>query len=159
MTKEKKKRKLGIKGLISAILLVILLFLMLIRFITDFLWFKELDYVSVFFTKLFTQLKIGIPVFVIVTFLAYVYLKFLKRGYIKKVVSNEEVNHGELNLISWGLPQYMEELRRISQLPGYGFQFLQFTNSSSFDIKRSCCLIRTYHSMYSSWDSSSRPMN
>ncbi len=135
MTKEKKKRKLGIKGLIIAILLVLLLFLMLIGFITDFLWFKELDYVSVFFTKLFTQLKIGIPVFVIVTFLAYVYLKFLKRGYIKKVVSNEEVNHGRLNLISWGLAAIYGGVTTYFAVTRMWFQFLQFTNSSSFDIK------------------------
>ena len=134
MTKEKKKRKLGIKGLIIAILLVLLLFLMLIGFITDFLWFKELDYVSVFFTKLFTQLKIGIPVFVIVTFLAYVYLKFLKRGYIKKVVSNEEVNHGRLNLISWGLAAIYGGVTTYFAVTRMWFQFLQFTNSSSFDI-------------------------
>lgn len=135
MTKEKKKRKLGIKGLIIAILLVLLLFLMLIGFITDFLWFKELDYVSVFFTKLFTQLKIGIPVFVIVTFLAYIYLKFLKRGYIKKVVSNEEVNHGRLNLISWGLAAIYGGVTTYFAVTRMWFQFLQFTNSSSFDIK------------------------
>ncbi|MEI3502715.1 MAG: UPF0182 family protein [Anaerovoracaceae bacterium] len=84
MKKEGKKRKLGLKGLVVVILLVILLFAALIGFITDFLWFRELDYVSVFFTKLFTQLKIGIPTFIVVTFLAYVYLKFLKRGYFKR---------------------------------------------------------------------------
>ena len=84
MKKEGKKRKLGLKGLLVVILLVILLFAALIGFITDFLWFRELDYVSVFFTKLFTQLKIGIPTFIVVTFLAYVYLKFLKRGYFKR---------------------------------------------------------------------------
>ena len=72
---------------------MISLFLCLIGFITDFLWFKELDYVSVFFTKLLTQLKIGVPTFIVVTFLAYVYLKFLKRGYFKKVVSDEVTDH------------------------------------------------------------------
>ena len=52
MEKEKKKRKLGLKGGIIVVLLIVLLFVMLIGFITDFLWLKELDYVSVFFTKL-----------------------------------------------------------------------------------------------------------
>ena len=77
-----------------------LLFVALIGFITDYLWFKELGYVSVFFTKLFTQLKLGIPTFIVVTFLAYVYLKILKRGYFKKIVSNEVPDHKKLNLIS-----------------------------------------------------------
>jgi len=134
LEKERKKRKLGLKGGIIVVLLIVLLFVMLIGFITDFLWFKELDYVSVFFTKLFTQLKIGIPVFVIVTFLAYVYLKFLKRGYFRKVTSNEETNHGRLNLISWGLAAVYGAVATYFAVTKLWFQFLQFANSSKFDI-------------------------
>ena len=135
MEKEKKSRKLGVKGALIVILLVLLLFVMLIGFITDFLWFKELSYVSVFFTKLFTQLKIGVPVFVIVTFLAYIYLKFLKRGYFKKVTSNEETNHGRLNLISWGLAAVYGGVTTYFAVTKMWFQFLQFANSTGFDIK------------------------
>lgn len=132
MEKGKKKRKIGIKGLIAAILLILLLFVALIGFITDFLWFKELDYVSVFFTKLFTQLKIGVPTFVVVTFLAYIYLKFLKRGYFKKVASNEATNHGRLNLISWGLAALYGAVTTYFAVTKIWFQYLQFSNSSSF---------------------------
>ncbi|MEI3517035.1 MAG: hypothetical protein V8R50_06955 [Clostridia bacterium] len=42
---EKKKRHAGLKVLI-VIAVLVFLFLCLIGFITDFLWFKELDYVS-----------------------------------------------------------------------------------------------------------------
>ncbi len=135
MEKEKKKRKLGVKGALIVILLILLLFVMFIGFITDFMWFKELGYVSVFFTKLFTQLKIGVPVFIIVTFLAYIYLKFLKRGYFKKVVSNEETNHGRLNLISWGLAAVYGGVTTYFAVTKMWFQFLQFANSTGFDIK------------------------
>lgn len=135
MKKEGKKRKLGLKGLVVVILLVILLFAALIGFITDFLWFRELDYVSVFFTKLFTQLKIGIPTFIIVTFLAYVYLKFLKRGYFKKVKSNEETNHFHLNLITWGLAAVYGIITTYFAVSKLWFQFLQFSNSTDFDIR------------------------
>ncbi len=135
MEKEKKKKgKVGLKGLIIAILLILLLFVALIGFITDFLWFKELDYVSVFFTKLFTQLKIGVPTFVVVTFLAYIYLKFLKRGYFKKVASNEATNHGRLNLISWGLAALYGVVTTYFAVTKIWFQYLQFANSSSFDV-------------------------
>ena len=135
MKKEGKKRKLGLKGLVVVILLVILLFAALIGFITDFLWFRELDYVSVFFTKLFTQLKIGIPTFIVVTFLAYVYLKFLKRGYFKKVKSNEETNHFHLNLITWGLAAVYGIITTYFAVSKLWFQFLQFSNSTDFDIR------------------------
>jgi len=130
-----KKSRVGLKGAIIVILLIILAFVGLIGFITDFLWFKELDYVSVFFTKLFTQLKIGVPVFVIVTFLAYVYLKFLKKGYFKKVKSNEETNHKLLNIISWGLAAVYGGITTYFAVTKMWFQFLQFSNSTGFDIK------------------------
>lgn len=134
MEKERKKSRKGL-WVIIAIVVIIMLFLSLIGFITDFLWFKELDYVSVFFTKLFTQIKIGVPTFVVVTFLAYIYLKFLKRGYFKKVASDEPVNHGRLNLISWGLAAVYGAITTYFAVTRLWFEFLQFINSTSFDIK------------------------
>lgn len=132
---EKKKRKLGVKGIIIVVLLIILLFVALIGWITDFMWFRELSYVSVFLTKLFTQLKIGIPTFIIITFLAYIYLKFLKRGYIKKVDSDEEVDAKRLNLITWGLAGAFGVITTYFAATRLWFQTLQFVNSSAFDIK------------------------
>lgn len=128
---EKKKRRIWPKIAI-AVIVIILLFFALIGFITDFLWFRELDYVSVFFTKLFTQLKIGIPTFIIVTFLAYVYLKFLKRGYFKKVNSDEVTDHRKLNLISWGLAGIYGAVTTFFVVTKLWFKLLQFTNSTGF---------------------------
>ena len=133
MTKEKKKRT-GLRVII-AIVIILGLFLSLIGFITDFMWFRELGYVSVFFTKLFTQIKIGVPTFVAVTFLAYIYLKFLKRGYFIKVSSDEPVNHGRLNLISWGLAAAYGAITTFFTVTKLWFDFLQFINSTSFGKK------------------------
>ena len=66
------------KWLIAIVAAVMFVFVLLIGFLTDFLWFKELNYVSVFFTKLITQLTIAIPTFIIVIFAAYAYMKALK---------------------------------------------------------------------------------
>lgn len=129
-----KKKKLGIKGLIIIILLLIALFLSLIGFITDFLWFKELGYVSVFLKKLVTQLEIGIPTFILITLLAYIYLKFLKKGYFKKVVSTEQTNHKRLNLISWGMAVVFAALVTFVSVTQLWFEILKFTNSTGFDI-------------------------
>lgn len=133
MTKEKKKRT-GLRVII-AIVIILGLFLSLIGFITDFMWFRELGYVSVFFAKLFTQIKIGVPTFVVVTFLAYIYLKFLKRGYFIKVSSDEPVNHGRLNLISWGLAAAYGAITTFFTVTKLWFDFLQFINSTSFGKK------------------------
>ena len=134
-TKAKKKRGLGVRGVIIVILLIVLLFVALIGWITDFMWFREMGYVSVFLTKLFTQLKIGIPVFIIVTFLAYVYLKFLKKGYMKQVESDEETNHRRLNLISWGLAGAFGVVATYFAVTRLWFQTLQFLNSTNFNIR------------------------
>ena len=129
-----KKNKKGIAIKIIVVLVIILaLFLALIGFITDFLWFRELGYVSVFFTKLLTQIKLGVPTFVVVTFLAYVYLKFLKRGYFKKIESNEMTDHRKLNLISWGLAGLYGAVTTFFVVTSLWFQSLQFVNSTSFD--------------------------
>ena len=142
MLKKKSKPKSEGKGgkskgkvAIVVIVVLIALFVSLIGFITDFLWFKELDYVSVFFTKLFTQIKIGVPVFVIITLLAYVYLKFLKHGYMKKIESDEAVNMGRLNLISWGIAGVFGIIATYVCVVNLWFEGLQFVNSTDFDIK------------------------
>lgn len=131
----KRKHRSGVKWIIIAVIILIILFVSLIGFITDFLWFRELDYVSVFFTKLFTQLKIGVPTFVVITFLAYVYLKFLKRGYFKKIESNEQTDHRRLNFISWGLAGLFGVVSTYFTVTRLWFSFLEFSNSTSFDLE------------------------
>ncbi len=130
-----KKKKIGKKGIAIIILLAILLFIMLIGWLTDLLWFKDLSYLSVFLTKLFTQLKIGIPSFVVITFLSYIYLKFIKRGYNKKVESDEIPDNKKLNLITWGLAGVFGAIGTYYAVTRLWFQTLQFLNSTDFDIK------------------------
>lgn len=132
---EKKKKKVGAKGIIIVALAIILLFVVLINWLTDLMWFKDLSYLSVFFTKLFTQLKVGIPTFVVITFLTYVYLKFIKKGYNNKVESDEIPDNRKLNLITWGLAGVVGVLSTYFAVTRLWFQTLQFTNSTDFDIK------------------------
>ena len=96
-----KKKSTKAKWIIVIILLVILAFLALIGFITDYLWFKELSYVSVFFTQLFAQLKLGIPTFIIMIALLLVYMKILKKGYYNRIESKEVPDEGKLKLAGW----------------------------------------------------------
>ena len=134
-TETKKKKKLGLKGIIIIALLIVLVFVLLIRWLTDLMWFNDLGYMSVFLTKLFTQLKIGIPTFIIVTFLAYVYLKLIKKGYNKKVESDEIPDNKKLNIITWGLAGAFGVVTAYFGVTRLWFQTLQFTNSTDFDIK------------------------
>ncbi|MEG2757357.1 MAG: UPF0182 family protein [Anaerovoracaceae bacterium] len=130
-----KKRKFGLKGIIIIFLILIVVCISLIGFFTDFLWFKELGYVSVFFTKLFTQLKLGIPTFIVISLLAYVYLKFLKKGYCKKIESEEILDLKKLNLISWIFALAFGAVVTFITVSQLWFEMLKFTNSTGFSIK------------------------
>ena len=130
-----KNKGLGAKWIIAIVFVLIALFLALIGFITDYLWFKELDYVSVFFTKLFTQLKVGVPLFIVVSLLAYIYTKVLKRGYYKKVQSQEIPNEKVLNRIAVGLSVVSGAVVAFTVANQLWFKILEFTNSTDFNIK------------------------
>ncbi|HVI39631.1 MAG TPA: UPF0182 family protein [Anaerovoracaceae bacterium] len=131
-----KKRKLGLGVIIGILLVIIAGFGGLVTFITDYLWFKELGYTSVFFKQLFTQLELGIPSFVVIMILTYVYLRVLKRGYYKKIetVDAPAVSEKTLNRISLGLGAIFGILVTITTVTGLWFQILKFKNSTSFGI-------------------------
>lgn len=130
-----KKGKIGIRGILIAILLILLLFVSLIGYLTDFLWFKELGYTTVFFTKLFTQLKIGIPTFLVITLASYIYLKVLKRGYYKKVESTDVANEKNLNLITWAMAAIFSGAFTFVIVSQLWFEILRFMNATSFGIE------------------------
>jgi len=134
-TNTGKKKKLGAKGIIIIVLAIILIFVLLINWLTDLLWFKDLTYLSVFLTKLFTQLKIGIPTFVIISDLASIYLKFNTIGYVNRLESDEIPDNKRLNLITWGLAGAFGVVTTYFAVTRLWFQTLQFTHSSDFDIK------------------------
>ncbi|MEA4923103.1 MAG: UPF0182 family protein [Eubacteriaceae bacterium] len=132
---EKKKRKFGKKGVIITIIAIIVIFFALINFITDFLWFKELGYISVFLKKLVTQLEIGIPTFVVVTFVTYVYFKFLKKSYFEKVVSNDIDRGKMINYSSWGLSVVFGLIVTYFVVTKLWFNALKAANSTEFNLK------------------------
>ncbi len=131
---EKKKRGSKARWIILAIIVFLALVFALVGFITDFLWFRELGYVSVFFTKLLTQIKIGVPVFVVVGFLVYIYLKLLKKGYYKKVESLDAPNEKTMNIISWVLAGIFACVATYFCVSDLWYKWLNFTKSTDFDV-------------------------
>ncbi|WP_027399424.1 UPF0182 family membrane protein [Anaerovorax odorimutans] len=131
-----KKKKFGL-GIAIIILFVILSgFGGLVRFLTDYMWFKELGYTSVFFKQLFTQLKIGIPSFIIISILTYIYLRALKKGYYKKVdtVESTSVSEKALNRITLGFGAIFGIFVTLATVTRLWFEILKFYNSTSFNI-------------------------
>ena len=74
---QKFERKVMI--VIAIIVVIGALFLSLINFIANFLWFREMGYLDVFFKQLVTQLTVGVPTFVIVAVLVQLYLTHLRK--------------------------------------------------------------------------------
>ena len=131
--KTANKRRVSI--ILLAVVVIVALFLLLLNFITDWLWFKEVGYTGVFLTKLVNQLKFGVPMFIILTVLMNVYLRALRRGYFKKIKSKEDTDIKRLavytNLISilFGAVVSVAVIRKL------WFELLEFANSTDFNIK------------------------
>lgn len=129
----KGQRRLSV--IVMFIVIIIALFLLLINFITDWLWFKEMGYVSVFFKQLFTELKVGIPAFVILTLLVNFYLRKLKKGYFSKIASHEATDMKKLNRYTNWISVIFGFVTSFYAVTNLWFEILRFTNATSFDIK------------------------
>lgn len=135
MSKGNTKGQRRLSVIVMFIVIIVALFLLLIDFITDWLWFKEMGYVSVFFTQLFTELKVGIPVFVILTLLVNLYLKQLKKGYFKKIASHEATDMKKLNRYTGIISVVFGLVTAFYAVTNLWFEILQFINATDFDIK------------------------
>ena len=126
------------KGLIILIVIVAIIvaaFLLAINFITEWLWFKEVGYVSVFIAKIVTQLKYGIPIAAILALLMGLYLHGLKRAYFKNIKSKEETNIKRLNLYTNLISIVFGVFIAVYIVREMWFELLEFINSTSVGIK------------------------
>ncbi|MCR5181388.1 MAG: UPF0182 family protein [Clostridia bacterium] len=133
---NKATQKFQHKALLIVAIVVVVgaLFLSLVNFIGDFLWFKEMGYLGVFFKQLVTQLKVGIPTFVVISILLYMYLTFLRKGYFKKIASTENTNMKRLKTITVVLALLFGAAVTFVTVSRLWFEILKFANASSFDI-------------------------
>ncbi|MDO4552360.1 MAG: UPF0182 family protein [Bacillota bacterium] len=131
-----KKGRKGLWIALGIVVVVAALLYALVGFITDLLWFNELGYISVFLKQLFTQLKLGIPAFLIITALCYLYLMALKRGYYKKVeiAETQGVSEKTVNRIALAIGAAFGLLATFSVVTQLWFEILKFFNSTDFNI-------------------------
>ncbi len=124
----------NISVIILVLVLVIGLFMSLIGFISDYLWFQEMGYLSVFFKQLVTQLEVGVPVFLVVTGLIYLYLSRLKKGYFSKIASSEATDIKKLGKTTLLLSAIFGIFTTIVTVSQLWFEILKFANASAFDL-------------------------
>lgn len=120
---------------IASALLLLAFSTTIVRFITDYLWFNELGYDQVFFTKLTTQLKLGVPVFLVLTALIYLYLQSIKKDYYKKV-DNLYVGLGKkkINQIALIASVGAAFFASITLTGSLWYEALMFINSTNFNV-------------------------
>lgn len=129
-----KSKMLGI------IVVFIILFLAssftgLVGFVTDYKWFSELGYEKTFMTKLVTQFKIGIPVFVIIFSIMAAYVLSIKKNYYKEAnIIPDRRGEKKLNglfIVSSALVSLFITSTMVSKL---WFTILKFTNAQNFNV-------------------------
>jgi len=131
-----KKRRLGLGVIIIILVILASGFGTLINFITDYLWFKELGYTSVFFKQLVTQIELGVPTFIVIMFLTYLYLNLLKKDYYKKIeISGEQtVSEKTISKVSLAIGVIFAFMATMATTTNLWFEILKFANSTSFDL-------------------------
>lgn len=132
-TEGKPHRRLSI--VILFIVVIIGLFLLLVNFITDWMWFAEMKYVSVFFKQLFTELEIGIPVFIIIALLMDYYLRRLRKGYFTHIASHEQTDMKKLGRYTNLVAVIFAAIIAFYAVSKLWFKTLEFINSTDFNIK------------------------
>ena len=129
---KKKKSVLLIVGIVVVVLLILLA---LVNFFTDWIWFGEMGYTSVFWKELLTKLTYGVPIFVILTIGCYFYLQAMKKGYYKKIGGYESLEpEKKVNRAAGIISAIFGLIAAIPISNRLWFQMLQFANSTDFNI-------------------------
>lgn len=119
-------------GLIIVIFLVINSFGSAIKFSTDFLWFKEIGYTETFFTKIKAQITIGVPIFILLSVLLYIFIKKLKKKYDLESEIVDTNTNKKINLWIKLISIFISFIFTMSIVSSMWFEILQFFNSESF---------------------------
>ncbi|MDR1043234.1 MAG: UPF0182 family protein, partial [Clostridiales Family XIII bacterium] len=134
------KSKGGIKRALLIIIMVVVIAIIalvaLSGFITDYLWFNDLSYSDVFLKQLFTELKIGVPTFIVITFLGIIYLRAIRRGYKKRVsIAEETMGDKGQKRVGNVIAALASLIVTYVATTGLWFKSLQYMNAEPFSFK------------------------
>lgn len=132
-----RKKSFGLGTLIVLIIIAIVFFDSIVNFVVNVKWFKEVGYLSVYFTKLLAVIRLMVPIFVIISLGIWVYYRSL-RGSIYRLVNVTEVNKARRSLerkIFTIANIIISFLISFSIASNYWYRILQFENATSFNIK------------------------
>ncbi|MGH4052731.1 MAG: UPF0182 family protein [Clostridium sp.] len=132
-----KKKNIVLSSVI--IILIICLFSLgsIVGFIVNIEWFNEVGYISVYFTKILTVLKLMVPVFILSYLGIWLYYKSIKKSIVrlKKVVEVNAKKGAIENKIFIACNIIVSFLFSFSFASIYWYKLLQFINAVSFNVK------------------------
>jgi len=132
-----KKKFFGILTILIAVIIVIVFFDSIVNFIINVKWFKEVGYISVYFTKLLAVIRLMVPIFISVYLGIWLYYRSL-RGNIFKIINSNEITKTKKSLerkIFIIINGVISFLISFSIASNYWYRILQFENSTSFNLK------------------------
>lgn len=122
--------------LIVAIVIIIALFSVLSGFIINIEWFKEMGYVSVFFTSFKAKVMIFVPSIIIIFTLVFFYTRYLRNSYFKiNNVIEEKKRLKRQNGLMGGASFIIAFLMSMAFTSSFWYEILQFINGSDFKVK------------------------
>lgn len=132
---EAQERKRPFWLIIIALLIILGIIFASTGFIINYQWFQEVGYTQVFLKELITKLQIGIPLFILLTIIVYIYFSILKAVYNKKlkVFHSKQQNKRENRwvLLGSGLLSLFLSIILTNNL---WYRLLEFINSTDFGV-------------------------
>ncbi|UZQ48565.1 UPF0182 family protein [Clostridium kluyveri] len=131
------KRKMLWSSLIVILFVCILFLNKIVDFIINVEWYKEVGYLTVYFTKLIAICKLMIPLFIIIYISIVLYWKSLRLSIIKyrrafEVNNNKVKNEKRIFIIVNFIVSFLFSYAFAAT---YWYRILQFNNSVPFNIK------------------------
>ncbi len=127
------------KNIARVLLVLVGLFIVLSAlsgFFVDYQWFKEVGYVSVFFTSLKAKIIVFIPVFLLLFILVNFYSRFLRNGYLKfgdRIYEKSEISKQNkiINIVSLAGAFFIS----LGFTGIFWYRILEFFNAKNFNVK------------------------
>lgn len=133
-----KVKKSGVAAIVGIALLVLFMtsFGTILNFITDLTWFKEIGYSETYLKRVFAELYVGIPFFVVFFVFLKLYFSKIKSGYYKQMdlieTTEEKKITGRLLTLASGLISVFYSFNIASLL---WMEILKFFNTTKFNVE------------------------
>jgi uncharacterized protein len=131
----KKGIILTISGI--SVLLAIIFLDVILNFIVNVQWFREVNYLSVYFTKLTAVVKLMLPIFIIFYLGLWFYYRSIRKSIlrVRKVIEIDARRKKIERIIFIVADLCISFFLSYAFASNYWYRILQFTNSSDFNVK------------------------